>query len=79
MTAGVHIYAEKDTATYINALVAGVYNTKAPVTPITLKRDGTYLEIFSGKRYQSENGTVLLPTGKEPAHMLILEEMPENG
>ncbi len=72
--AGVHIYVENDTSTYINSRVYGVYNTKSEFTTITLKEDGEFVEFFSGKRYKSENKTVTLPTGENPAQMLVLED-----
>ena len=37
-----------------------------------LRRDGVYREIFTGKLYRTENRRITLPTGKEPAQMLIL-------
>ena len=70
---GVHIYADNGVATYINSSFVGVYNTKADTTQVRLPKDGTYLELFSGKRYTTENGTVTLPTAESPAQMLILE------
>ncbi len=69
--AGVHIYAENDTATYINSGVYGVYNTKNEFTEINLKEDGEFTEIFSGKRYITTNKKITLPTGENPAQMLI--------
>jgi hypothetical protein len=70
---GVHIYAENGTFTYINDLVAGVYNTLADKTEITLKKDGEYTELFSGKVYKTRDKKITLPTGECPAQMLILK------
>lgn len=71
--AGVHIYVEEGVFTYINDTVAGVYNTSAAETQITLMQDGEYTEIFSGKTYKTENKKVILPTDECPAQMLILK------
>ena len=71
--AGVHIYAEEGVYTYINDTVAGVYNTGAATTELTLKADGEYTELFSGKVYKTKNKKVLLPTDECPAQMLILK------
>ncbi len=71
--AGVHIYVEEGVFTYINDTVAGVYNTGAATTQITLKEDGVYTELFSGKTYQTENKKILLPTDACPAQMLVLK------
>jgi hypothetical protein len=69
---GVHIYAENGTFTYINDLVAGIYNTLADKTEIILKEDGEYTELFSGKVYKTRDKKITLPTGECPAQMLIL-------
>lgn len=69
---GVHIYAENGVFTYINDALCGIYNTAAEETTVTLRRDGVYREIFTGKLYRTENRRIALPTGKEPAQMLIL-------
>ncbi len=71
--AGVHIYAENGVFTYVNTTVAGVYNTGAEETVLTLKKDGEYQELFSGKVYKTVNKKVTLPTGECPAQMLVLE------
>lgn len=71
--AGVHIYAEHGEFTYIDDCVAGVYNTSAEKTTLTLKADGEYKELFSGITYKTENRRVTLPTGKCPAQMLVLK------
>ena len=71
--AGVHIYAEKGVATYVNSGCVGVYNTKDAFTTVTLPADGTYGEIFSGKTYKTQNKQITLPTGESPAQMLIPE------
>jgi hypothetical protein len=71
--AGVHIYCENGVFTYINSTFAGVYNTGAEETVITLKKDGEYKELFSGKIYKTENKKITLPTGESPAQMLVLE------
>ena len=70
--AGVHIYTENGVACYVNSLVAGVYNTKSEETTITLPFDGEFTEIFSGIRYKTENRKITLPTGENPAQMLII-------
>lgn len=70
---GVHIYAENGVFTYINSTFAGVYNTGAEETVITLKTDGKYRELFSGKIYETKDKKITLPTGECPAQMLILE------
>ena len=71
--AGVHIYVEEGVFTYINDTVAGVYNTNAATTQITLKADGEYTELFSGKVYRTQDKKILLPTDECPAQMLILK------
>jgi len=71
--AGVHIYCENGVFTYVNSTFAGVYNTGAEETVITLKKDGEYKELFSGKIYKTENKKITLPTGESPAQMLVLE------
>ena len=71
--AGVHIYVEEGVFTYINDTVAGVYNTGAATTEITLLADGEYTELFSGKTYKTENRKIVLPTDECPAQMLILK------
>lgn len=70
---GVHIYAENGTFTYINDLVAGIYNTLADKTEIILKEDGEYTELFSGKVYKTRDKKITLPTGECPAQMLVLK------
>ena len=70
--AGVHIYTENGAACYVNSAFAGVYNTKSEKTVITLPYDGEFTEIFSGKTYKTENKKVTLPTGENPAQMLII-------
>ena len=72
--AGVFIYAEGDVATYVNSGVVGIYNTRDEYTTVTVPFDGEFEEMFSGAVYKSENGKVVLPTGKSPAQMLIIEE-----
>ena len=49
-------------------------NTWAVVKQIMKNLDGEFEEIFSGIKYKSEGGKVLLPTGTCPAQMLIIEE-----
>lgn len=71
--AGVHIYAEEGVFTYISDTVAGVYNTNATTTEITLLQDGEYTELFSGKTYKTQNKKVVLPTDECPAQMLVLK------
>ena len=71
--AGVHIYVEDGVFTYINDTVAGVYNTNAAFTEITLPADGEYTELFSGKTYRTENRKIVLPTDECPAQMLVLK------
>jgi len=71
--AGVHIYVEEGVFTYINDTVAGVYNTNAATTEITLPADGEYTELFSGKTYKTQNKKVVLPTDECPAQMLVLK------
>lgn len=70
--AGVHIYVENDTPLFANSGVVGVYNTRNEVTRIMLPVDGEFEELFSGVKYASQNGVVELPTGKNPAQMLLL-------
>lgn len=53
--AGVHIYAEDGTFTYVSDSFVGVYNTGAEETVVTLPCDGEYEELFSGKVYRTEN------------------------
>ncbi len=72
--AGVFIYAENDTAVYVNSGAIGVYNTRNEFTEINVPYDGEFVEIFSGKKYKSINGKVTLPTGTDPAQMLLLGE-----
>ena len=71
--AGVHIYVKEGVFTYINDAVAGVYNTNAAFTELTLPKDGEYMELFSGKIYKTQNKKVVLPTDECPAQMLILK------
>ncbi len=71
--AGVHIWAEDGIFTYINDAFLGVYNTGAEETLVTLKEDGEYEEIFSGKIYCTKDKKILLPTGESPAQMLYLK------
>jgi hypothetical protein len=71
--AGVFIYAENDTPTFVNSNFIGVYNTRNENTTVFVKEDGEFTEIFSGKKYKSENGKVILPTGECPAQMLKLK------
>ena len=70
---GVHIYAENGVATYVNSGFAGVYNTKDAVTTITMPKDGSYKELFSGKIYTTVNKQIDLPTGECPAQMLVCD------
>jgi len=70
---GVHIYAEDGVFTYVNDALVGVYNTGAEETVVTLREDGVYTELFSGKTYQTRNKQVTLPTGTSPAQMLIIK------
>ncbi len=72
--AGVFIYAENDTPVFVNSGVIGVYNTRNEFTEVKVPYDGEFEEIFSGKIYKSNNGTVILPTGVCPAQMLLLGE-----
>ncbi len=69
---GVHIYAEDGVATYVNSGFVGVYNTKDAVTVVTLPKDCTCSELFSGKTYTTYNRQIQLPTGESPAQMLVL-------
>jgi len=71
-TSGVHIYAEGGVPVYVNSGFAGVYNTHDSETVITLPYDGEFEELFSGKKYKTENRRVVLPTGECPAQMLVL-------
>ena len=70
---GVHIYVDYDTPVFVNSGFIGVYNTRNEITRITLPFDGEFEELFSGKRYQSVQGVVELPTGENPAQILIIE------
>ena len=69
---GVHIYTENGVALYTNAGFVGIYNTMNEFTEVDLGFDGEFEEFFSGKRYKSQNGRVTLPTGDQPAQMLIV-------
>ena len=69
----VHIYAEDGVYTYVNDTVVGVYNTGAEETEITLRADGEYEEIFSGRLYKTRNRRITLPTGECPAQMLLIK------
>lgn len=71
--AGVHIYVEEGVFTYINDTVAGVYNTGAVETEITLREEGEYTELFSGRTYKTQNKKITLPTDECPAQMLVLK------
>ena len=71
--AGVHIYAEDGVFTYVNDALVGIYNTGAEETEVTLREDGTYTELFSGKTYRTENKKITLPTGISPAQMLVIK------
>lgn len=70
--AGVHIYTENGVAVYLNSAFAGVYDTASEFVELDLGFDGEFEEFFSGKRYRTQNGKVILPTGENPAQMLIV-------
>ena len=72
--AGVHIYTENGVAVYINSGFVGIYNTKNETTTVTLKNDGEYEEIFSGKIYKTENKKIIFNTGECPANMLKIQK-----
>jgi hypothetical protein len=67
---GVHLYSDENVPVFINSIFVGVYNPKAEFTEVNLPEDGEYTEIFTGKRYKSENRKITLPTGESPAQML---------
>ena len=69
---GIHIYTENGVAVYINSALVGVYNTANEFTEVNLGIDGEFEEFFSGKLYRTQNGKVTLPTGENPAQMLIV-------
>ena len=71
---GVHIYTENGIAVYTNTAFVGVYNTKSEFTEVNLGFDGEFEEFFSGKTYKTQNGKVVLPTGENPAQMLIVSK-----
>ncbi len=72
--AGVHIYTENAVACYVNTLVYGVYNTKNEETTITLPFDGEFTELFSDIVYKTKDKKIVLPTGENPAQMLVLSK-----
>lgn len=72
-TAGVHIYTENGVPVFANSGIAGVYNTRNEFTVLTLPKDGTFTELFSGKTYRTDHKKVVLPTGDCPAQLLILD------
>ena len=69
--AGVHIYTKPGVATFVNSTFYGIYNTLAQETEMVLPKAGKYKEIFSGKIYETADGKITLPTGTQPAQMLI--------
>lgn len=72
--AGVFLYTENGEAVFVNEGFTGVYHTGSEETAVHVREDGIYEEIFSGRLFRAENGTVVLPTGEHPAQMLILKK-----
>ncbi len=70
---GVHIYTQPGVATFVNSAFAGIYNANVDQTEITLKNDGTYKEIFSGKTYTTKDKKIVLPTKDQPSQMLVVK------
>ena len=69
--AGVFLYNEDGAAVFASWHLVGVYNTSSETTVLCLPENGTYEELFSGKRYVITDHTVSLPTGNDPAQFLV--------
>ncbi len=65
---GVHIYCES-APVYINSLLIGVYSCEDVI--INVRADGIYEDLFSGKKYESENGVIKIPKDKYTSKLLM--------
>jgi len=68
--AGVHIYSETDPV-YVNNVFTGVYAFGDTV--LNVKEDGTYRNVFTGERYSSCNGKLLVPSGEYASKLFVKE------
>ena len=71
--AGVHIYSEdNDTIVFVNDVLIGVYHRAATDAVITVKADGKYTDLFSGKTYLSRGKKLFLPFNEEECAKLLI-------
>lgn len=68
---GIHIYCET-APVYINSLLLGVYAQEDAY--VQVKTDGVYEDLFTGKQYRSEKGTLFLPKDAYTSKLLLRME-----
>ena len=67
--AGVHIYCHEHPV-YVNSRLTGVYAFED--AELTMREEGVYEDLFSGKRYETKDKKIILP-GSEMASKLLLK------
>lgn len=68
--AGVHIYTTA-CPTYVNASMIGVYLNPGEDARVRLKNDGKFVDIFSGRKFESANSELTIPFADYRSVMLI--------
>ena len=70
---GIHIYDENGGGSAVCSQFISGYTTLREDCELHPKEDGTYLEIFSGKRYECKNGTLRYSVPKGTTMLFIKE------
>jgi hypothetical protein len=68
---GVFIYSET-APVYVNSSIIGVYATEK--CTLNVKKDGKYVDLFSGKEYVSSEGVLTIPAEKLYSKLLVIKE-----
>ena len=71
LQAGVHIYSSTHPV-YVNSVLTGVYAFED--AELSLREDGVYEDVFTGRRYHSENRRLLIPAGELASKLLLKVE-----
>ncbi|MBQ7642635.1 MAG: hypothetical protein IJS67_01915 [Clostridia bacterium] len=73
--AGVHIYSyDPENIVFVNDALIGVYHRNKTDATICPKVSGSYVDLFTGKRYITENGKIELPWSEEESAKLLIKE-----
>lgn len=71
---GVFIYSEENKLyTYVNSEIIGAYNASGRNSDLSVKYDGEYLDLISGKKHSSHNKKILIKNENINAHILVIK------